>query len=119
MNYCKLPAPLLLSSVAAGLLWLAGAAPAAASSPESQRHVTVRYDDLNLATVSGATELYGRIRSAAGQVCGEPGLTLGERHAWEVCVQGSITDAANTVGNPIVSALAAGRDYRAQIALSR
>ena len=116
---CKFPAPLILSCVAAGLVWLAGSAPAAAASAESRRHVTVRYDDLNLASVSGATRLYGRIRTAARQVCGEPGLTLGEQHAWQVCVRGSVNDAAATVGNPIVSALAAGRGYRSETALNR
>ncbi len=119
MNYRKLPAPLLLSCVAAGLVWVTGSAPATAYSPESQRRVTVRYDDLNLATVPGAAQLYGRIRTAAEQVCGQPGRTLGEQHAWEVCFKGSVNDAVAAVGNPIVSALAAGRDYRSQTALNR
>ncbi|MBS0578396.1 MAG: UrcA family protein [Proteobacteria bacterium] len=119
MNHCKFPVPLILSCLATAAVWIAGSAPAGAASPETERQVTVHYGDLDLASVAGATQLYERLRTAARQVCGEPGLTLGEQHAWQVCFEGSVEQAVTAVGNPIVSALAAGRDYRSLIALNR
>jgi UrcA family protein len=108
-----------LSCAAAALLCLTMAATAGASAPELQRHVTVRYQDLDLATMSGATQLYQRIRAAARRVCGEPGQRLNELYAWHVCIDGSVAGAVDAVGSPLLSAVASGRRYPTQTALNR
>ncbi|WP_432770772.1 MAG: UrcA family protein [Sphingopyxis sp.] len=55
--------------LAAPLAAAAVAAPAAAED-DSQHRVVVRYDDLNLASVSGRDRLTTRVKTAVREVCG-------------------------------------------------
>ena len=59
----NLIATAVFSALASGF----GAVAAAADGP--QPTARVKYGDLNVSTTEGATELYGRIRSAATHVC--------------------------------------------------
>lgn len=60
--------PLILMAIPAALTGAATATPAAAD--ENQRQVVVRYDDLNLASVSGRERLMTRVKVAVRDVCG-------------------------------------------------
>ena len=90
--------------VALGLLGLM-AAPAHAESVT--RSATVRYDDLNLASAAGARSLYGRIVSAARDVCGSDGSIAirAELTAWNTCVADSTRRAVIHVNAPSLNAL--------------
>jgi UrcA family protein len=61
---------------------------------------TVHYSDLNLNTQAGAEMLYGRIRRAAGQVCGDVGSRqLADATAARICVDRAVTASVRAVNN--------------------
>jgi UrcA family protein len=64
-----MPNRLLSAFVAAAAISLAASAPAAAPAGDTMS-VTVRYDDLNIATPAGLARLRSRITRAANGVCG-------------------------------------------------
>lgn len=72
--------------------------------------VVVTYNGLNLATKSGVSTLYNRIRRAGHQACGpmygtdplNPGL---DWTSWMTCYRGALNRAAAKVGNQQLSAM--------------
>ena len=79
----------------------------AAPPAEQGRSVRVNYADLNLASAAGTAALYGRIKRAAGLVCGagsDP-IQLQRHLVWRACVDGAIANAVATVGSPRLTAL--------------
>jgi UrcA family protein len=108
MNASKLAHRSTLVSLALGSALFAGAALASATAADGDLAVqstTVRYADVNLATVAGATTLYRRIQGAARFVCGESGRSLAEQHAWKECYQNAVEQAVAKVNNPTLSAV--------------
>ena len=80
------------------------ASPAKTLGPDP---VTVRYEDLNLASQEGARILYGRISTAARKVCG-PSFVLwypGVSRAWQKCYQATVDHAVKQVNSPALTAL--------------
>jgi UrcA family protein len=83
---------------------VASLAVASATVSASER-VVVDYSDLNLTTVSGASELYGRIVRAAHAVCHEVPLSDVHRYLmWKSCLESAVTEAVATVGSPLLTA---------------
>jgi UrcA family protein len=75
--------------------------------------VSVRYDDLNLATTSGVNALYRRISVAARQVC--PDIYSRDTHvvlAAQHCQAAAIAKAVSEVNNPSLAMLHAARASR-------
>ena len=93
------PAVLACSLLAAGAM--------AAPPAEQGRSVRVSYADLNLSSPAGAAVLYGRIKRAAGLVCGAGSDPIQmQRHLiWRACVSGAIANAVATVDSPQLTAL--------------
>jgi UrcA family protein len=77
----------------------------AAQTPPS---LTVRYDDLNLNSTEGVTDLYKRIQVAATEVCrpAEGPQSVSRMHwtAWNSCFYHALADAVRTVHNDKLSA---------------
>ena len=69
--------------------------------------ITVRYDDLNLASTAGAQVLYQRISAAAHKVCGPSFATFypGKWREWQECYENSIDAAVKQVNAPTLTAL--------------
>jgi UrcA family protein len=118
METAKHRVSLSLRCAGFALACLGGIAPVLAAE-SSERHVTVKYEDLNLNTPEGAATLLARIRGAARQVCGQQSARLDLQHAWQVCYDNSVNAAVATVDNPQLSALARGSHYGATTALNR
>jgi UrcA family protein len=94
----------LLAAVAAGALALACAQAASATDEPT---VTVRYDDLNLASPQGARVLYQRIVAAARAVCPEQNLRDVDQYRVSVaCQDRAIERAVHAVHNPHLAAVA-------------
>jgi UrcA family protein len=103
----------LLASLALGSALLAGTALAAEPANDGNsaaRSMTVRYADVNLTTVVGATALYQRIEGAARLVCGESGRSLLEQRAAKVCYRNAVAEAVAAVNNPTLTAVHQGRE---------
>jgi UrcA family protein len=65
---------------------------------------TVRYSDLDLNTQAGAAALYNRIRSAAGQVCGNvDSRRLEQAAAAKACVDHAVSASVASVNNAKLS----------------
>ena len=95
----------------ASLGCLLGSAQALADgSRYATRSVTVRYDDLNLATIAGANTLYQRIVGAARFSCGYVGRSLLEQSQWKACYDRAIADAVHAVNSPTLNTVY-NRDY--------
>lgn len=112
----------LLASVALGSALLAGTALAAAPAADGNvaaRTMTVRYSDVNLTTVAGATTLYRRIQGAARLVCGESGRSLFEQHAVKECYRNAVAEAVATVNDPTLTAVHQGREGQMTAMLGR
>jgi UrcA family protein len=85
----------------------------AASPSDSVPAVTVRYDDLNLATPSGVASLYSRISVAARAVCPNPDIRdLAAVTARNSCRAEAIARAVSAVNNPKLAALHTSRVSR-------
>jgi UrcA family protein len=109
-------------------LWTAALAAAAAFSTLAQaqdtlgsdaHQLTVRYSDLDVNTVAGASVLYRRLQGAAHFVCGDEGRSLIEQRQWDGCVRDALTEAVTAVHSPTLSAIEAGRTGAMQTALLR
>jgi len=99
----------LRSLVAGALLSALALSLASVSSAEegtTPLQVVVKFGDLDISTPQGATALYGRIRSAAGNVClpiyssDNVGSQLND-----ACLQKVIADAVMKVNRPALSAV--------------
>lgn len=69
--------------------------------------LTVRYNDLDVSTVAGATALYQRLQGAAHFVCGEEGRSLTEQMQWRGCVRSAVGQAVTAVHSATLSAIEA------------
>jgi UrcA family protein len=75
----------------------------ASGAPSDAREVTVRFGDLDLSNLQGATAtaLYRRIRWAAEQVCSPfDGRDIASKIRMETCVHRAVADAVTTVNRP-------------------
>ena len=80
---------------------------------DSAPSVTVRYDDLNLATSAGVETLYRRIAKAARTVCpDEHSRDLGIAAAGERCQANAVEQAVREVNNPHLALVHAARVSR-------
>jgi UrcA family protein len=88
-------------------LGLAGFAAPSAHAESLTRSTTVRFDDLNLSSEAGARALYGRIVSAAREVCGSDGsvASRSELLGLHACVAESTRRAVVNVNAPSLNAL--------------
>lgn len=79
----------------------------AAAAAEEGNSVKVSYADLDLSSTAGATVLYGRIKRAAGVVCGTmPNrLELQRFSIWQQCYSGAISSAVSTVDSPRLTSI--------------
>jgi UrcA family protein len=109
-------------------LWTAALAASAAFASLAQaqditgsepHQLKVRYGDLDVNTVAGATALYRRLQGAAHFVCGDEGRSLDEQRQWEGCVHDALAEAVTAVHSPTLSAIEAGRTGAMQTALLR
>lgn len=96
----------------AAAIWVALAsgciAPPASGAYSDAREVTVRFGDLDLSNLQGATALYRRIRFAAEQVCSPfDGRDIASKIRMEACVHRAVADAVTTVNRPFFAAYAA------------
>jgi UrcA family protein len=86
--------------------WQCNAFASTTPGGEDVRRVTVRFGDLNLEQPRGVAKLYGRLRLAAAQVCGDPqqpGEALMSAE-WRACVAQAVERAVVTVDRPAVTA---------------
>jgi UrcA family protein len=86
--------------------WQGSAFASTAPAAEDVRRVTVRFGDLNLEQPRGVAALYGRLRLAAAQACGEPERP-GEAFMsadWRACVAQAVERAVVAVDRPAVTA---------------
>jgi UrcA family protein len=91
----------LVGTAASGFLVL----PAVADDSDPPQ-TTVRYADLNVASVEGATVLYSRIRHAAENVCAQfEGNRLEVNGRRKACIEKAISGAVIEVNAPALSAL--------------
>jgi UrcA family protein len=85
----------------------------AAPYSDAPRSVTVRYDDLNLATSAGVDALYRRISTAARAVCpDEYSRDLAVVAANQRCRANAIANAVREVNNPQLALVHAARTFR-------
>ena len=86
---------------------LALASAAAGANPEDTEEVqteNVNYEDLNLASLAGVTQLYGRIERAARLVCG-PNTDQSRMGQWKTCYRLAVAAAVARVNNPLLTAV--------------
>ncbi len=87
------------------LLALASAAASAnPDEPEDVQTENVNYEDLNLTTLAGVTQLYGRIERAARLVCG-PSTDQSRMGQWKTCYRLAVAAAVAKVNNPLLTAV--------------
>ncbi len=95
------------------------ALPAVADSNDAPT-MLVKFADLDLSHVEGATRLYGRIRLAAEDVCApSEGPGLAGHVQKQSCIDRAISDAVAKVGNPVLTALyrqKTGKDVSTRLA---
>lgn len=97
-NLLKLP-----RSVLGGVLL--GSALALSAAPHAEG-VAVQYGDVDLSSTQGASVLYERISRAAKRVCAPPTRAgLRDLHLSEVCYQGAVSNAVNSVNANTLTAL--------------
>jgi UrcA family protein len=97
---------LCLSALAAGSLAATASAGAVYGSSDQPPSVNVRYDDLNLASVSGRTSLYRRLKYAAQRVCPDADMAdLSRLARAQACQIGAVQRALNSIGGPVVAQL--------------
>jgi UrcA family protein len=101
------------------LACLACTTEAPAAGP-GQVSTTVRFHDLDLSTIDGATALYNRIRRAANLVCSDTGTAgLASYMEWRSCYQTAIADAVTKVNSPLLTAVSQGKSRDALTAMLR
>lgn len=75
---------------------------------------TVKYDDLDINTDSGAKALYSRLRTAARRVCTSfEGKELRQKEQWKSCFNDSLARAVVNVNQERLTALHRSRAERA------
>jgi len=95
------------------LLAVASSMTHAATATGDVPSVVVKYGDLNLSTKEGTHSLYGRITSAARQVCERPDLRdLATFAASRQCESAAIARAVSDVHSPRLAAVYAMRTKR-------
>jgi UrcA family protein len=89
--------------LAAGpMTWVADAAQADEALP----HKVVRFKDLNLSSTEGAAVLYGRIKSAANDVCGKGDrFNLSQARTIQVCINEAVSRAVAQINSPMLTSL--------------
>jgi UrcA family protein len=101
----------LVPALAAGLLAVATGANASVASNYGFREVpkvSVRYDDLDLATRNGRSTLYHRLRRAAAQVCPDSDAAeLGRYMRSQSCQIAAVQRAVRAIGGPMVALMQA------------
>ena len=90
----------ILCALSAGLLGVT-----ARADGITERSVTVKYGDLNLAKPEGASALYSRIVGAAHDVCDLPAEGLTFRAEAQACREKAIANAVIKVGHPELTAI--------------
>jgi len=88
------------------VIGIVGVAPAFAGDPTAPRTATVRFDELDLASNQGASELYARLRAASRQVCATlDGRELRQQSAYQACYKQALSSAVLHVNRSNVTAL--------------
>jgi UrcA family protein len=78
----------------------------AAKASEPVAHKVVRFKDLNLRNTEGAAVLYGRIKSAANEVCGKGDrFNLSQSHATQICINEAVSRAVAQIDSPMLTSL--------------
>ncbi len=81
----------------------------AADRTAGLRSEIVKFGDLNLNTIDGATTLFNRIKGAARSVCGgNDGRSFDEWRAYEACYKHAIAQAVVEVNSPMLTAVYSG-----------
>jgi UrcA family protein len=115
MNSPRLFASVIsLGALAGAILLLAPQVTYAASSEQAPAE-TVHFSDLDLKTHHGVAVLYGRIRTAATDVCSstEPRGTLLPSAAHQACLRNAVQSAVRSVDSPALSQYYRERDGQA------
>jgi len=96
----RILAPALLLAIATAAM------PASADVPNATQSLTVSYGDLDVTHEAGIKVLYGRIQSAAHNVC-QPLSTLPglKKTAFDKCVSDAASNAVRTIGQPALTSL--------------
>jgi UrcA family protein len=100
-------ASIRLKQSTAWVALLALASAAAGANPGDTDEVqseNVNYEDLNLNTLTGITQLYGRIERAARLVCG-PNTDQSRLGQWKTCYRLAVAAAVAKVNNPLLTAV--------------
>ena len=91
-----------MALVILAMTWVANAAHADEAVP----HKVVRFKDLNLNSTEGAAVLYGRIKSAANEVCGnQDRFNLSRAHTIQICINEAVSRAVAQVNSPMLTSL--------------
>jgi UrcA family protein len=84
------------------ITWVANAAQADEAVP----HKVVHFKDLNLSSTEGAAVLYGRIRSAASEVCGKGDrFNLSQSQTIKICINDAVSRAVSEINSPVLTSL--------------
>jgi UrcA family protein len=84
------------------MTWVADAAQADEALP----HKVVSFKDLNLSSTEGAAVLYGRIKRAANEVCGQADrFNLSQSHTIQVCINEAVSRAVSQINSPMLTSL--------------
>lgn len=96
----------------------AGAHITHAADASSRRQVQVRFSDLDLSSIAGATTLYRRLRSAAESVCTESGSRdLKSVFRVKTCVSAAMSAAVTDVNQPALTAYYRAKQGTTTVAL--
>lgn len=108
---------LLSALTALATLGFAASVNASPSNDQDTVSVKVQLADLDLSSNAGAQIAYGRIKSAAKAVCGEPASPLEAiTGVYRQCVNDATSRAVDRLGNPIVSAMNGNGNHPATFA---
>ncbi len=78
----------------------------AAQAGEPVASQVVSFKDLNLNSPEGTAVLYGRIKRAATEVCGQwDNYNLSKIHAMQTCISGAVYRAVAQVNSPMLTSL--------------
>jgi UrcA family protein len=78
----------------------------AARADEPVATQRVSFKDLNLNSPEGAAVAYGRIKTAANEVCGHwDNFNLSQIHALQTCISGAVSRAVAQVNSPMLTSL--------------
>jgi len=84
------------------ITWVASAAQADEALP----HKVVSFKDLNLSSTEGAAVLYGRIKSAANEVCGKRDRSeLSQSRTTQICIKDAVSRAVAQINSPMLTSL--------------